>query len=321
VVHRSLPPSDGDGLDIWGSTKVLVKYGLPLSFAGILSGVLMQYYSFLMAIYVTDNAIIGNYGIAQNFVVLITFFALPVTTMLLPAFSKLNWQRDHETLQSVFQFSVKYGSLLVVPFSVMVMVVAQPAISTLFKTSYALAPLFLALLAINYVFTVLGSLSTGNLINSQGQTHFNLILTVITTVVGVVVGFALISTMGVLGLIVTSLVAGVPSLLVSLVYVKKRYNVTIDWRSSGKILLSSVLAAGLTYVVVGQVGFLPSVVRLVVGVGVFGVSCVLAVVLTRTLSREDLGNLGEMAGSLGPLRRVFGVLLGLIGWLMGKLRF
>jgi stage V sporulation protein B len=320
AVHRSLPASDGDGLDIWKSTKLIVRFGMPLSFAGIISGVLLQYYSFLMAIYVTDNAIIGNYGIAQNFVVLITFFAFPVTTMLLPAFSKLDWRKDHETLQSVFQFSVKYGSLLVVPFSIMVIVVAQPAISTLFGTRFALAPLFLALLAVNYVFTVLGSLSTGNLIMSQGQTRFNLILTIITSAVGFVLGFVLISTMGVLGLIITSLVAGVPSLLISIVYVKRRYDVGFDWVSSGKIFLCSVLAAVLTYLVVGQVGLLPSVVRLVAGVGVFAVAFVLALVLTRTLSGEDLGNLRAMVGSLGPLRRVFDVLFGLVEWLMAKLR-
>ncbi len=319
VVHRSLPDSDGNGLDILGSTKVLLKYGLPLSFAGIISGVLLQYYSFLMAIYVTDNAIIGNYGVAQNFVVLITFFALPVTTVLLPAFSKLDWRKDHETLQSVFRFSVKYGSLLVVPFSIMVIVVAQPAISTLFGTSFALAPLFLALLAVNYVFTVLGSLSTGNLINSQGQTRFNLVLTVITCVVGSVVGFALISTMGVLGLIITSLVAGVPSLLISLFYVKRRYDVGIDWGSSGKILLCSVLAAVLTYLVVGQVVFLASVVRLVIGVAFFAVVCVLAIVFTRTLDRTDLDNLRDMAGSLGPLRRILDIALRLLEGLMARL--
>jgi O-antigen/teichoic acid export membrane protein len=55
-----------------------------------------------MAIFVTDNAAIGNYSVATNFVVLITFFATPVTTMLLPAFSKLNYQKDQQVLQTVF---------------------------------------------------------------------------------------------------------------------------------------------------------------------------------------------------------------------------
>jgi len=203
----------------------------------------------------------------------------------------------------------------------MVMAVAQPAISTLFGGSYVQAPLFLALLALSYVFTVLGGLSNGNLINSQGQTGFNLVLSVITTVVGFLVGFVLISTLGVLGLIVTSLVAGVPSLLASLVYVKRRYNVTIDWRSSGKILLCSVVAAVLTYLVAGQVSLLSSLMRLIIGVVVFAVAFVFAVVLTRTLDKDDICNLRAMSGSLGPLRRILDFVLDLFEKLMLKFRF
>jgi len=201
------------------------------------------------------------------------------------------------------------------------MVVSQPAISTLFGNSYVQAPLFLALLSVTYVFTILGSLSIGNLINSQGQTGFNLVLTVITTVIGFAVGFVLISTLGVLGLIITALVAGVPSLLASLVYVKRRYNVTIDWKSSAKILLSSVVAAALTYLVVGQVSFLSSIMRLVIGVVVFGVVCVVAILLTRTLDGADIGNLRAMSSSLGPLRRILNIVLKLLEKLMTKLKF
>jgi O-antigen/teichoic acid export membrane protein len=321
MVHRSLRDSGDGKVGIWESTKVMVKYGLPLSIGAILGGLLLQYYTFLMAIYVPDNVVIGNYAIAQHFVVLITFFSVPVVTMLLPAFSKLDAKKDHETLQNVFQYSVKYASLLVVPFAVMVMAVAQPAISTLFGGSYVQAPLFLALLALSYVFTVLGGLSNGNLINSQGQTGFNLVLSVITTVVGFLVGFVLISTLGVLGLIVTSLVAGVPSLLASLVYVKRRYNVSIDWRSSGKILLCSVVAAALTYLVAGQVSLLSSLMRLIIGVVVFAVAFVFAVVLTRTLDKDDICNLRAMSGSLGPLRRILDFVLELFEKLMMKFRF
>ena len=43
---------------------------------------LLQFYLIVLAIFVSD-ALIGNYSVATNFVVLITFFANPVTTMLL----------------------------------------------------------------------------------------------------------------------------------------------------------------------------------------------------------------------------------------------
>jgi O-antigen/teichoic acid export membrane protein len=74
----------------------------------ILSGVLTQFYSTIMAIFVTENSLIGNYSVATNFVVLITFFATPVTTMLSPAFSKIDYKKDVATLQSVFQYCLSF---------------------------------------------------------------------------------------------------------------------------------------------------------------------------------------------------------------------
>jgi O-antigen/teichoic acid export membrane protein len=86
-MYRSLPkPTDGK-LAIIKTIKTMLKYGLPISIGAILTGFLTQFYSYIMAIFVTDNSLIGNYSVATNFVVLITFFATPVTTMLLPAFS------------------------------------------------------------------------------------------------------------------------------------------------------------------------------------------------------------------------------------------
>ena len=164
-------------LEFIKTTKTMLKYGLPLSIGAILSGFLTQFYSTIMAIFVTDNSLIGNYSVALNFVVLITFFATPVTTMLFPAFSKLDAKKDREILKNVFQYSVKYAALIVVPVTAMVMALAQPAIGTIFEDKYVQAPLYLALLSVTYLFSALGSLSTGNLINGQGYTKYNLKLT------------------------------------------------------------------------------------------------------------------------------------------------
>jgi O-antigen/teichoic acid export membrane protein len=53
--------------------KTMLSYGLPLSISLLLSGFLLQFLNFLIAIYCAD-ATIGNYNVAINFSVLITFF-------------------------------------------------------------------------------------------------------------------------------------------------------------------------------------------------------------------------------------------------------
>ena len=174
TMYKSLPKPTNSKLEIMTTIKTMFNYGLPLSIGTILTGFLTQFYSYILAIYVINNATIGNYNVALNFVVLITFFATPVTTMLFPAFSKLDPQKDKELLKNVFQFSVKYAALVVVPVTAMVIALAQPAIGTIFQDKYVQAPLFLALLSVNYLYTAFGNLSVSNLINGQGYTTFSL---------------------------------------------------------------------------------------------------------------------------------------------------
>jgi O-antigen/teichoic acid export membrane protein len=315
TMYKSLPkPIDGK-LELVNTTKTMLKYGLPLSIGSILAGFLTQFYSYIMAIYVTDNAIIGNYSVALNFVVLITFFATPVTTMLFPAFSKLDSQQDKELLKNIFQYSVKYAALIVVPVTAMVMSLSQPAIGTIFEDKYVQAPLFLALLSISYLYSAFGNLSVGNLINGQGYTGFNLKLTVLTVAIGFPFGFVLISQFGVIGLIVTSLTVGLPSILISLHFIKKHFEVSVDWVSSAKILFSSGVAAILTYVLISQLAF-SSPIQLAVGVIVFILVFLFAALLTRTVNRADISSLREIIISLGPLRKPLNALLNLVEKLM-----
>jgi O-antigen/teichoic acid export membrane protein len=320
TIYKKLPKTNGKKLEIMNNIKTMLKYGLPLSISGILGGFLVQYYNFFLYNNVSDNAIIGNYAIAQNFIVLITFFATPVSIMLFPAFSKIDHKEEAGTLKNVFQTSVKYASLLVVPVATMIMALSQPAVSTLFGNMYAEAPFFLALLAITYLYPILGSLSVGNLINGQGQTTFNLIVTVITAAIGFPLGYLLISNYGVLGLIITGLTAGIPGTIISLVFIKKRYNVTVEWQSSAKILLSSTAAAALTYVIVTQLRFLTSLTQLIVGVVIFTPTYLVIAILTGTFNATDVSNLREMFSALGPLRGLFNAILILVERLMKILR-
>jgi O-antigen/teichoic acid export membrane protein len=316
VLYRTLPKPVELNLEIKAYIKAMFKYGLPLSLSAIISGILTQFYAFLLPIhYVTDNSIIGNYGIAVNFVVLISFFATPITTMLFPAFSKLDPEKDKATLKNVFQFSVKYAAFIVVPVASLVMALAEPAVSTLFGATYQTAPLFLALTAISYLYTAFGSLSTGNLINSQGQTAVNLYFTVLLAAIGFPMGYILIMQFGVLGLILTMLTTGVLGVFISLAWTKKRYGVTIDWKSSAKILFSSLIAATITYAVINQLSF-SNWIRLIIGVVIFVPTLIAATLLTKTINETDINNLREMISALGPLRSLLNRLLTLIEKIM-----
>ena len=315
VMYRSLPKPTNGKLDLMKTTKTMLKYGLPLSIGAILSGFLAAFYGIIMPLFVTDNALIGNYSVALNFVVLITFFATPVTTMLFPAFSKLDAQKDKEVLKNVFQYSVKYAALIVVPVTVMVMALAQPAIGTIFEDKYVQAPLYLALLSVNYLFSAFGTLSAGNLLNGQGYTKYNLKLTLLTVIIGFPLSFVLVSQFGIIGLIVTTTVVGFPSLFLILCFIKKNFGVSLDWVSSSKIVFSSGAAGLLTYVVLSLLQF-SSPIKLGLGVVVFVIAFLLLAVVTQTINKADLVNVRAIVNALGPLRKPLALVLNLIEKLM-----
>jgi O-antigen/teichoic acid export membrane protein len=306
-LYKKLHKTNDDALRIAEDIKIMFKYGLPLSISAIIVGFLAQFYNFLMAIYATD-LMIGNYSVATYFVVLITFFATPINTLLLPAFSKLNAQKDKETLRNVFQFSVKYASLLVVPVAAAVIALSQPGISAIFGQKYSDAPLFLALLAISYLYAAFGSLSIGNLINSQGKTKVNLSLTLVTSAIGFPLSIILIPKFGITGLIITTTTAGVPSIIIGLWWVRKYFGATVDWVSSAKILLASTTAAAITYIVTSQLSF-GSWIKLIIGGTTFVFTFLIIAPLIRTINSSDVNNLRKMLSELGPISHLSKFLL------------
>ena len=303
-IYEDLSPQDGSAgsLKVWETMKFMFRYGLPLSFSSIFNSFLGQFYNVLIAIY-ASNALIGNYAVATNFAVLLTFFSMPIATVLFPAFSKLNSEKDKETLKVVFQSSVKYSTLLVVPPTVAMMALAGPAVSALFGAKYASAPLFLALFVVNYLLTAFASLSAGNLISGQGETGLFLKIAIVNVATGIPLAVLLVPTFGVIGLIITTIFDGVPGLVISLHWIKRHFDASVDWVSSAKILTSSALAGVLTYCVVLFVS-LSSWPKLILGLVVFAGSFLLSAVTTRTLKKSDIDTLRLMTSDLGPLSGV-----------------
>jgi len=309
-LYRSLQEPNGERLRIGETIRTMFKYGLPLSLALIIGGFLAQFYNFLIVIY-TTNLMIGNYTVATNFTVLITFFSTPISTMLFPAFSKLDSQTDRETVRQVFKFSVKFGAFLVVPAAAAIITLSQPAVSTIFGEEYSNAPLFLALLTVSALYSALGSLSLGNLINSQGKTRVNLALTLLTSCIGLPMSLILIPQYGIIGLIVTSLTAGIPSLIIGLNWARTKLGATVDWVSSAKILLSSAAASAVTYIILSQLDF-SNLIRLIVGTAIFLSAYIAATTLTKTLNKYDRSNLREISTNLGPLQHIIKLLLDIV---------
>ena len=310
IFFRKIHGRENDELDFSGTLKSMLRYGLPVSVSAILSGFLPQFYNFLMAIYCSNSAI-GNLMAALNFTVLIAFFTTPIVTVLFPAFSKLKPEKEMETLRSVFQFSVKYAAMLTIPVTVMIMALSKPLVFALVGTKWSDAPFFLTLYSISFLYSGLGNLSLVNFLNGQGETRVTMKLALIRLGMGLPLSLTLIPLFGITGLIVTTLVAGIPSLAIGLWWTKRHFGATIDWASSTKIFLASVMAATVTYIVISQLNF-QHWVELVTGGVTFLMVYLVTAPLIRAVNKNDINNLRETLSDLGPFSHLFNIPLNII---------
>lgn len=310
-IYKKLRKENNKKLQIIQTMKSMFKYGLPLSGSIMLSGFMTQFYNLLVAIYLTDQ-IVGNYRVALNFAVLVAFFVTPVSTIMFPAFSKLNAQKEPKTLREVYQSSVKYASLLIIPTTFMVMVLSQPAVSTLFGLEkYQLTPVYLSLYVILYLFTAFGNLSSENLIKGQGRTDVNLKLYILSSIVGTALALTLIPTYGIIGLITTILASTIIRLAFSLLWIKKHYHFTINWKSSIQVLAASATSALITYITISQLN-LANWITLILGATIYLGTYIITAPLMGAINQKDITNLKEMLKPLGRLNTILNLPLNII---------
>jgi len=308
-LFRGLKRTKTNRFVISKTLKNMLHYGVPLSISFIIGGFLVQFYGFMMAFYCSD-IMIGNFQVATNFAILLTFFTAPISIVLFPAFAKLDSQKEPQLLKAVFTSSVKYTAMLLVPATAAVMVLSKPMISTLFGEQWVYAPFFLTLYVIGNLFSCFGSLSMRSLLIGLGETKTLMKLSLLTLLIGLLLAFLLVPKLGIVGVILGTLLAGLPSMALGLHWIWKRYKVTADWGSSAKIFVASTIAAATTYLSLNFINIVEWL-RLITGGIIFLAAYILIAPLIGAVSQSDINNLRAMFSGLKIISKLMNIPLAL----------
>jgi len=73
-------------------------------------------------------------------------------------------------------------------------------------------------------------------LNGQGKTGLSLKLAIVKTITGITLAVLLVPAFGVIGLIITTILDAIPATIISLHWIKRHYDASVDWVSSVKIL-------------------------------------------------------------------------------------
>jgi len=296
--------------DLRRTLKPMLTYGVPLALFSLINGILAQFYSFMMAVF-CSTSVIGNYKVASNFVVILTFFTMPISTVLFPAFSKINPEKEKKLLKTVFAASAKYTAILLIPATLAFIVLSRSMIGTLYGDKWSYASTLLALSVLANLFAVWGNLSIFSLLPALGETKFLMKLGLLTVCVGVPLAFILIPRFGIIGVIIGALVDGIPSNVIAILRAKNKYGAVMDFKSSGKILLTSLTAALTAYLFLYFLN-MAYWIQLVAGFVLFCGVYLTLTPLSGAITREDIRSLKEIFSSLGIISKILDIPLTLM---------
>jgi stage V sporulation protein B len=306
--------------DVRRCLRPMLSYGLPLTISNTVVGVMPLLFAFLMAP-IAGTALMGDYYAANYFTVILTFFTIPISTALFPAFAKVNAKNEPELLKTVFASSVKYTSVIVVPATIVIMALSSPIVNTLWPQKFLLAPMFLTLSVIINLYVAVGNVSLGTFMTGLGETRWLMLQSLLSLacsapLVAFMIAFpsTLTPMMGVIVGIIGILFSTLPGMVWGLIWVAKRYKVKADFGSSARILISSVVAGIVAYLTaslgqpylntLGLSFWVSTVISLVVGFGLFLGMYLLLAPLTGAVNQADVTNIREMFSGLGIVSRV-----------------
>lgn len=265
--------------------KTLIHYGTPLYVSSLLIGLIPLYNNVLLAIFTTD-AEIGNYKAALNFNALMTVLSTPITTTLLPAFSKLNSTANRK-VKDFFKIANKYTAIIIMPITCLIIIFSKEIVQFIYGATYQSAPKYLALHSSIYFLAGIGYLTLTSLYNGLGETKKTLKISLITFITLAALSPPLTKTYGVQGLIIAYIAANTMGTLYGAYIAKKEFQIEFDKQSTAKIYLISA-ASSLPSIILLNSTPLHGILKIAAGGILYLLTYLTLMPLTRTVAPHEL---------------------------------
>jgi O-antigen/teichoic acid export membrane protein len=277
--------------------KMMMRYGIPLYLSTILSVIITQFRTLILAFFVSD-AEIGNFSVVLTLASMMNVLIFPLSA-LFPAFSRL---KSESELRKMFTICVKYATLFIVPATIAVMVLSKEIVYTLYGRAFTLAPQFLTLYLIQFLYVAGGLVVLTYLFSGVGKT--GIIFRAELIDIGLFLPLATLLTMyyRVEGMIISSLIAYLAALLYTLFAAVNELKVSIDYKASSLIVSAALIAATPTLVL--HTLKLGNLLTLVVGALLYFTTYITLLPLIGALDENDVENLRQLASKLGLLRPI-----------------
>lgn len=293
----------------FGATaKKLVRFGLPLGLSSSFGSLIGQVIN-LMILRFVSLYLYGLYSVALSASNLMNSISDPMNSMTFPIYSRIKGSKEVEILQTVYRQSVRYSSMIMLPFALFFIVYGRPFLTLFFGSAYSGGGIYLTALSVSTLTVGMGW--PGNVLTSQGYSRYIGILGMLSSIIGAFIAILSLPTIGLLAYILLSNLGSVPIYVMQVRMARSVLSISPPYSYEkpfyGALLLSGLVSVGLLIA-----NFTP-LIEVVAGAAVVAVSFIVFSALLRGLMPVDAVRLGEMLSTqpkTSKLARPFILLLG-----------
>ena len=193
----------------YGTTaKKLVKFGLPLGVSNSFSSFVGQVINLIVLRFVSLY-VYGLYSVASSANALLNSISDPLNSMTFPIYSRIKGAQEAEILKAVYRQSVRYSTMIMLPFVLFLIVYGQPFMILFFGGAYSGGGIYLSAMTLGSL--TIGMGWTGNVLSSQGDSKYTGLMSILTSIVGVGIAILTLPTLGLLGYVLISNLAVMPA--------------------------------------------------------------------------------------------------------------
>ncbi len=223
--------------------KKLLSYSIP-SFAYSIAFVIISYTDTIMISMMKGAELVGNYQVAMPSARIILYFAMSLSTVLLPVFSEMWAKNEKKEIRNLLSKLVKLSFVIVLPISLVFVSFPRIVINIFFGSKYIWASDPLRILAIGYLFYTLSTIYF-NLMNGMGKPKLTAKVIYICAITNVVLNALLIPKFGLVGAASASAFSLILSSVLSHKILKKEFMSHGIEIVSPKIYILKTLGAGI----------------------------------------------------------------------------
>lgn len=259
------------------------NYAWPVFLSILVNGIVSPLQNTILA-YTVSNAEIGWYSAGVNIVSLIALFTYPITTVLLPLFSR-TITGGTKQLAETYELSVKYTALFVTPVTMVVIAFSTPLATAIYGHAFSFSGNYLFVLAVVSLLAGLGNLSWSTFLYGVAETRKAFIATVAGSVTSIIVSIILVFNVGIYGIIIGTILGTIVSLALGSRFVSQVLGTKLQTWFVWRIYLSSALCAIIVYPISRFI--LNPYVVVLGGVSLFLVILVPIMTWVKALTEED----------------------------------